>query len=214
MALLKTRVKTAKGRPIGSTRWLDRQLNDPYVLRARREGYRARSVYKLLEIDEQFGLLRRGMRIVDLGAAPGSWSQYAGRKGVRVVAIDLQPMDPVPGVEILQGDFLDPEAQARITERLEGPVDLVLSDMAASSTGQRAVDRLRAEALGEAVLTYAAAALAPGGHCLIKLVRGAEAPLQAQAKRSFRGTRLLRPKATRADSSEIFILAQDRLPAD
>jgi 23S rRNA (uridine2552-2'-O)-methyltransferase len=184
------------------------------VQRARREGYRARSVYKLEEIDRQFQLLGPGARVVDLGAAPGSWSQYAARKGARVVGIDLLPVDPIPGVELLQGDFLDPAVQDRLIERLAGPVDVVLSDMAPSSTGRRAVDRLRAEALGEAVLDFAARVVRPGGACLLKLVKGAEAPLVARARQMFRGTRLLRPKATRAESSEIFLLARERLGAE
>jgi 23S rRNA (uridine2552-2'-O)-methyltransferase len=205
-----TRVRTAKGRPIGSTRWLERQLNDPYVQRARREGYRARSVYKLIEIDRQFGLLAPGRRVVDLGAAPGSWSQYAARRGCRVVAIDLLPMDPIAGVEIIEGDFLDPAAQAELAARLRDKADLVLSDMAASSTGTRAVDRLRAEAIGEAVVAFAGQTLADGGACLIKLVRGAEVAVQTQARQHFRSVRLLRPAATRSESSEIFLLALGR----
>lgn len=208
----RARVRSAKGRPIGSTRWLERQLNDPYVHRARREGFRARSVYKLQEIDREVGLLRKGMRLVDLGAAPGSWSQYAAKRGCGVVALDLAEIQPIGGVDILQGDFLDPEVQRRIVERLSGPANLVLSDMAASSTGSRAVDRLRAEGLGEAVLDFAARVLAAGGSCLVKLVRGAEAPLQALARRSFRRVRLLRPPATRSESSEIFLLAEDFRP--
>jgi 23S rRNA (uridine2552-2'-O)-methyltransferase len=209
---VRTRVRTAKGRPLGSTRWLERQLNDPYVLRARREGLRARSAYKLEEIDRQLGLLRKGARVVDLGAAPGSWSQYAARRGCRVVAVDLLPMQPIKGVENLEGDFLDPGVRARIVERLGGKAEVILSDMAAASTGTRAVDRLRAEALGEAVLDFADEALAPGGACLIKLVRGAEAALQQRARPRFRQLRLLRPKATRAESSEIFLLALDHRP--
>ncbi|HET6469368.1 MAG TPA: RlmE family RNA methyltransferase [Geminicoccaceae bacterium] len=207
-----TRVKTAKGRRVGSTRWLERQLNDPYVQRAKREGWRARSIYKLEEIDAQFRLLRKGARVLDLGAAPGSWSQYAARRGARVVAVDLLPVDPIGGVELVQGDFLDPEVQAELVRRLAGPADLVLSDMAPAATGQRAVDRLRAEGIGEAVLDFAARVLRPGGACLLKLVKGAEAPLVARAKGEFRSTRLLRPKATRSDSSEIFLLALERQP--
>lgn len=209
---MKTRVRSAKGRPIGSTRWLERQLNDPYVQRARREGFRARSVYKLAEIDREHGLLRAGTRVVDLGAAPGSWSQYAAKRGCRVLGLDLLEVQPIPGVELLQGDFLDPAVQARVVGQLGGPVDLVLSDMAASSTGSRAVDRLRAEGLGEAVLEFVGRVLAPGGACLIKLVRGAEAALQARARPAFRSLKLLRPPATRADSSEIFLLALGHRP--
>lgn len=209
-----TPVRTAKGRPLASTRWLQRQLNDPYVARAKREGYRARSVYKLAEIDTRVRLLGPGRRVVDLGAAPGSWSQYAAQRGCRVVAVDLLPIAPIARVDVVQGDFLDPDVQSEIAARLDGPADLVLSDMAAPATGTRAVDRLRAEALGEAVLAFAGAVLAPGGACLVKLVRGAEARLQAAARPLFRSTRLLRPAATRSDSSEIFLLALDRRPPD
>jgi 23S rRNA (uridine2552-2'-O)-methyltransferase len=212
--MARTPVRTAKGRPLASTRWLQRQLNDPYVARAKREGYRARSVYKLAEIDTRFHLLGPARRVVDLGAAPGSWSQYAAQRGCRVVAVDLLPITPIGEVQIIQGDFLDPDVQKEIIRRLDGPADLVLSDMAASATGRRAVDRLRAEALGEAVLAFAGAVLAPGGACLVKLVRGAEARLQATARPQFRSTRLLRPAATRSDSSEIFLLAGDRRPRD
>jgi 23S rRNA (uridine2552-2'-O)-methyltransferase len=209
----KERLRTGQGRSASSQAWLKRQLNDPYVHQARAEGYRARSVYKLKEVDERFGLLRRGDRVLDLGAAPGSWSQYAARKGCRVVAVDLLEMDPLPGVEVLRGDFLEPEVQARLLAALGGPADLVLSDMAAPATGQRNVDRLRAEALGEAVLEFAARAARPGGACLIKLVRGAEAVLTPLALRGFASSRLLRPKATRSESSETYLLARDRRPS-
>lgn len=209
---MRTRVRTAKGRPLASTRWLERQLNDPFVHRARREGFRARSVYKLEEIDREHGLLRPGARVLDLGAAPGSWSQYAARRGCRVLAVDLVPLPPIAGVEALAGDALDPAVQARIVERLGGPADVLLSDMAAASTGTRAVDRLRAEAIGEAVLELASRVLAPEGACLIKLVRGAEAALQARARPAFRQVRMLRPTATRSESSEIFLLALGHRP--
>lgn len=214
MGDLKTRVRSAKGRPVGSTRWLERQLNDPYVQRAKREGFRARSVYKLAEIDHDVQLLRRGARVLDLGAAPGSWSQYAAQRGCVVVALDIDEVQPIADVQLLLGDFLDPAVQAQVIERLGGPVDVLLSDMAAYSTGTRSVDRLRAEGLGEAVLDFAKRVLAPAASCLIKLVRGAEAPLQALAKPMFRRVKLLRPPATRADSSEIFLLAQDFRPGE
>lgn len=206
----KERLRTAEGRSVSSQAWLNRQLNDPYVHRAKAEGYRARSVYKLKEVDERFGLLHRGARVLDLGAAPGSWSQYAARKGARVVAVDLLETEPVAGVEMLRGDFLDLGIQDRLEAALGGPADLVLSDMAGDATGQRTVDRLRAEALGEAVIDFAARVLRPGGHCLLKLVRGAEAALTPLALGSFASARLLRPKATRADSSETYLLARDR----
>ena len=205
---LKTRLKTARGRSLSSQRWLERQLNDPYVHRARAEGWRARSVFKLKELDERFALLKRGARVLDLGAAPGSWSQYAAKRGCRVVAVDLAPVEPLAGVVLLQGDFLDPAVQALLRERLGGPADLVLSDMAAPATGQRAVDRLRAEALGESVLDFAAEVLAPGGACALKLVKGSEATLTARAAGAFAAAKVVRPKATRADSSEVFLVAR------
>lgn len=207
---LKERVRTARKRSPASTKWLQRQLNDPYVHEARRKGYRARSVFKLEEIDKRFGLLGRGTRIVDLGAAPGSWTQYAVQRGCRVVGVDLLPVQPVAGAEIIEGDFLEPEVQDRLVAMLGGPVDTVLSDIAASATGTRAVDRLKAEAVGEAVLAFAGLVLRPGGHCLMKLVKGAEAALMPEVRRLFTGYRLLRPGATRSDSSEIFLLATGR----
>jgi 23S rRNA (uridine2552-2'-O)-methyltransferase len=205
---LTTRVKTAKGRTTSSQRWLARQLNDPYVQRAKQEGWRARSVFKLQELDERFGLLRRGARVLDLGAAPGSWSQLAAKRGCRVLAVDLLPMAPLAGVEILEGDFLDPAVQERLREALGGPADIVLSDMAADATGQRAVDRLRAEGLAETVLDFAAEVLAPGGACVIKLVKGGEAVVMPRANALFATARIVRPKATRADSSEVFLVAR------
>jgi 23S rRNA (uridine2552-2'-O)-methyltransferase len=205
---LTTRVKTAKGRTTSSQRWLARQLNDPYVQRAKQEGWRARSVFKLQELDERFGLLRRGARVLDLGAAPGSWSQLAAKRGCRVVAVDLLPMAPLAGVEILEGDFLDPAVQERLRAALGGPADIVLSDMAADATGQRAVDRLRAEGLAETVLDFAAEVLAPGGACVIKLVKGGEAAVMPRANALFATAKVVRPKATRADSSEVFLVAR------
>ncbi len=205
---LKERLKTARGRTVSSQRWLERQINDPLVQRARQEGWRARSVFKLQELDARFGLLKRGARVLDLGAAPGSWSQYAVKRGCRVVAVDLQPLAPLPGVELLTGDFLDPAIQAGLHERLGGPADVVLSDMAAPATGQRSVDRLRAEGLGEAVLEFAAEALAPGGSLALKLVKGSEATLMPRAQALFANARVVRPKATRAESSEVFLVAR------
>jgi 23S rRNA (uridine2552-2'-O)-methyltransferase len=205
---LKTRLKTARGRTVSSQRWLERQLNDPYVHRARREGWRARSVFKLQELDERFGLLRPGARVVDLGAAPGSWSQYAAKRGCRVLAVDLLAVEPIAGAALLQGDFLDPDMRATLRERLGGPADVVLSDMAAPATGQRAVDRLRAEALAEAVLEFAAETLDRGGAAVVKLIKGGEAALMPRALRSFDTARVVRPKATRADSSEVFLVAR------
>jgi 23S rRNA (uridine2552-2'-O)-methyltransferase len=209
---LKTRVKTAKGRTVSSQRWLERQLNDPFVHEAKKQGWRARSVFKLKELDERFGLLKRGARVLDLGAAPGSWSQYATKRGCRVVAVDLQPVAPMAGAEIVEGDFLDHAVQERLRELLGGPADVLLSDMVASATGQRAVDRLRAEALGETVLEFAREVVAPGGACVIKLVKGGEAALMPTALALFQTAKTVRPKATRADSSEVFLVARGRKP--
>lgn len=209
----KERLRDTRGRSTSSQAWLNRQLNDPYVHRARAEGYRARSVYKLQEIDARFDLIRRGVLVVDLGAAPGSWSQYAAREGAKVVAVDLLEVEPLAGVELLAGDFLDADVQARLEAALGGPADLVLSDMAAHATGQRTVDRLRAEGLGEAVLEFAGRILRPGGDCLLKLVKGAEAVLTPLALKGFASSRVLRPKATRAESSEAYLLARGRRPA-
>jgi 23S rRNA (uridine2552-2'-O)-methyltransferase len=205
---LKTRLLTARGRSSSSQQWLRRQLNDPYVHRARQEGWRARSVFKLQELDERFALLKRGARVLDLGAAPGSWTQYAVKRGCRVVAVDLLPVDPVAGAEMLQGDFLDPEVQRELRARLGGPADVLLSDMAASATGRRAIDRLRAEGLGETVLAFAGEALAPGGSCVLKLIKGSEAALMPRAMALFSTARVMRPKATRAESSEVYLLAR------
>ena len=205
-----TRLRTAAGRSASSQRWLRRQLNDPYVLQARQQGWRARSVFKLEEIDRRYGLLRRGHRVVDLGAAPGSWSQYAARRGCRVVAIDLTPIVPITGVDRLEGDFLAPDVQTLLRERLGAPADVVLSDMAAPATGRRTLDRLRAEALGECVLAFAEETLAPGGACLIKLIKGGEAALLPRARALFRPAGRIRPKAPRAESSEVYLRAQGR----
>lgn len=205
----KQRLRSARGRSTGSQRWLARQLADPYVHRARAEGWRSRSAFKLLEIDDRHRLLRKNMRVIDLGCAPGGWSQVAAARGARVVGLDLLPVDPVEGVTFVEGDFLDEAVQARVLAELGGPADLVLSDMAASSTGQRAVDRLRAEGLAEAVLAFADRALRPRGALLLKLVKGAEARVLAAARRAFVRARLLRPPATRKESSEVYLHAED-----
>ena len=209
---LRTKLRTAQGRSTSSQRWLTRQLNDPFVRLARQQGWRARSVFKLQELDERFGLLRRGARVLDLGAAPGSWTQYAVKRGCRVVAVDLEPIEPVAGAVLLQGDFLDPAIQQELKERLGGPAEIVLSDMAAHATGRRLVDRLRAEGLGESVLEFAAEVLAPGGDCLLKLIKGGEAALLPRANALFASARVVRPKATRADSSEVYLLARALRP--
>jgi 23S rRNA (uridine2552-2'-O)-methyltransferase len=202
----RVRIK-GKGRRAGSTRWLDRHLNDPYVRDARQAGYRARAAYKLLEIDRRFGLLKPGRAVIDLGSAPGSWAQVAAARGCRVIGLDLVEVPPIAGVTMLQGDVFDPETTTRLRAAAGGPAAVVLSDMAAPSTGQRAVDRLRAEAIGEAVLALLPDLLAPGGSTLIKLVRGADTGVAAEARRRFERAQLVRPEATHRGSSEIYLVA-------
>lgn len=209
----RTRIRVrGKGRRVGSTRWLERHLNDPYVQSARQAGYRARAAFKLLEIDRRFGVLKPGCTVVDLGSAPGSWAQVATARGCRVVGLDRVEVSPVPGAIMLQGDVFDPQAVTKVRAEVGGPADVVLSDMAASSTGQRAVDRLRAEAIGEAVLDLLPELLAPGGSAVIKLVRGAESGITAAARRAFARVQLVRPEATHRGSSEIYLVAQGYRP--
>lgn len=211
---LKTRVKTGKNRSLSSKLWLERQLNDPYVARAKREGYRSRAVYKLSEIDDKAKLLKPGARVVDLGAAPGGWSQLAaqrvlasGGKG-RVIAIDILDMDPVPGVDFLKLDFLDPAAPEILKERLGGPADVVLSDMAANATGHRKTDHLKIVALVEAAAMFAAEVLKPGGAFLAKVLQGGtEGDLLAMLKRDFASVKHVKPAASRQDSAELYVLA-------
>jgi 23S rRNA (uridine2552-2'-O)-methyltransferase len=212
---LKTRLKTARGRKASSQRWLERQLNDPYVTRSKREGYRSRAAYKLLEIDERFGLLKPGQRVVDLGAAPGGWSQIAATRAgstaedPRVVAIDYLGMDPLPGVTIIEKDFLDTDAPEAIRRALGGAkVDVVLSDMAAPTTGHRATDHLRIVALCEAAAEFAREMLKPGGTFLAKVFRGGtENKLLAELKRDFVKVQHVKPPASRSDSPELYLLA-------
>ena len=204
----RTRVRVrGKGRRAGSTRWLERHLNDPYVQSARQAGYRARAAFKLLEIDRRFGVLKPGRTVVDLGSAPGSWAQVATAQGCRVVGLDKLEVAPMAGATMLQGDVFDPTMAERVRAATGGPADVVLSDMAAASTGQRAVDRLRAEALGEAVLDLLPELLAAGGSAVIKLVRGAESGVMAAARRMFARVHLVRPEATHRGSSEVYLVA-------
>jgi 23S rRNA (uridine2552-2'-O)-methyltransferase len=208
---LKQRVKTANKRSLSSQKWLERQLNDPYVARAKREGYRSRAAFKLLEIDEKYKILKPGQKIVDLGAAPGGWSQIAakvvGPKG-KVVGIDLLPIDPMAGVEFIQLDFLDESAPGKLIEMLGGPADVVMSDMAANTTGHKKTDHLRIIGLAEAAIYFAGGSLAPGGAFVAKVFQGGtENQLLADLKRDFAVVRHVKPAASRADSAELYVLA-------
>lgn len=205
---LAARLKTAKGRSAGSQRWLERQLNDPYVREAKARGLRSRAAFKMIELDERFGLLKPGARVVDLGAAPGGWTQVAVGKGARVVALDLLPMDPVPGAVILQGDFTDPEAERRVEAALGGPADLVLSDMAPNTTGHAATDHLRIMALAELALDFALRVLAPGGAFVAKVFQGgSERDFLNTLKTRFAAVRHAKPPASRKDSAELYVVA-------
>jgi len=205
------RVRTARGRTASSTRWLERQLNDPYVKQAKAEGYRSRAAYKLLELDERFGLLKGVHAVVDLGIAPGGWSQVVRRKTPQasIAGIDLLPTDPIEGVTILQMDFMDEAAPERLKQALGGPADLVLSDMAANTVGHQQTDHLRTMALVEAGLEFAREILAPGGAFVAKvLAGGADNELVAALKRNFATVKHAKPPASRKDSSEWYVVAQ------
>ncbi len=211
---LAVRLKTARKRTTSQQKWLERQLNDPYVARAKREGYRSRAAFKLLEIDDKYRLLKPGQRVIDLGAAPGGWAQIAAQrvgsqtgKG-RVVGIDLLAIDPLPGVDFIQLDFLDEAAPGRLMELLGGPADIVMSDMAANATGHKKTDHLRIMGLAEVAAEFARAVLAPGGAYLAKVLQGGtEGALLADLKRDFAVVRHVKPAASRADSSELYVLA-------
>jgi 23S rRNA (uridine2552-2'-O)-methyltransferase len=207
----RTRVRTARRRRASSTRWLERQLNDPYVRRAKAEGYRSRAAYKLIELDERFGFLKGAQRVVDLGVAPGGWTQVVRQKAPKatVVGIDLLPADPIEGAVLLQMDFLAEEAPARLQEALGGPADLVLSDMAANTVGHPQTDHLRTMALVEAALDFACQVLKPGGAFVAKvLAGGADTTLVAELKRRFSSVKHAKPPASRKDSSEWYVVAQ------
>lgn len=209
------RVRSARGRKPSSTRWLERQLGDPYVRAAKAKGYRSRAAFKLVEIDDRFRLLKRGMCVLDLGAAPGGWAQVAAERtaagepgGGRVLAVDLEPIEPIPGVETLVLDLLSPEAPRLVAERLGGKADLVLSDMAPATTGHGPTDHARIVALCEAALALARAVLKPGGAFVAKLFKGgAESALRAEIERSFRSVRYAKPPASRPESPETYIVA-------
>ena len=216
---LKVRVKTAKGRKLSSTLWLERQLNDPYVARARREGFRGRAAYKIMELDDKYHFLTNGARVVDLGCAPGGWLQVAiprinalgeksGRKVGRIIGVDLQEVDPIPGAEIHVLDFLEDGADDKVKAWLGGEADVVMSDMAAASSGHKGTDHLRIVSLVEAAAQLAFDVLAPGGTFVAKvLAGGAEQHLQTLLKQNFDKVANVKPGASRADSSEKFVVA-------
>ena len=212
---LNVRLKSARGRTASSQRWLERQLNDPYVAAARREGWRSRAAFKLIEIDDKHRILKPGARVVDLGAAPGGWSQVAADrvraadgKG-QVAAIDYLPFDPIAGVANLELDFLDDSAPGKLRALLrDGRADVVLSDMAAPTTGHGKTDHLRIMALAEAALAFACEILTPGGAFLCKVFQGgSERELLAELKQSFAEVRHVKPPASRSDSAELYVLA-------
>lgn len=203
------RLRTAAGRSAASQRWLTRQLNDPYVAAAQVQGWRSRAAFKLIELDARFHLLRPGQRVLDLGAAPGGWSQVAVRHGAAaVVGVDLLPIDPIAGAALLCGDIADPSLPPRLLALLGGRADLVLSDMAPNTTGHAATDHLRIVALAETALALAADMLAPGGAFVAKVFQGgAEAAMLARMKRDFAAVRHAKPPASRKESSELYVVA-------
>ncbi len=219
---LKVRVKTGKGRTVSQKIWLERQLNDPYVAEARRLGYRSRAAFKLSEIDDKFRFLKPGARVVDLGAAPGGWSQVAvervkAKEGKgRVIAIDMHGMDAIPAVTIFHKDFLDDDAPALLIEALGGEkADVVMSDMAAHATGHRQTDHLKIMALAEAGFEFARDVLKPGGTFLAKVLRGGtEGEMLKAMKQHFETVRHVKPGASREDSAELFVLALGFRPVD
>jgi 23S rRNA (uridine2552-2'-O)-methyltransferase len=213
--MLGTRLKTAEGRTISSQRWLERQLNDPYVAAAKAQGWRSRAAFKLIQINERYKLLKPGMRVVDLGAVPGGWSQVAAKevkagepRGGMVVAVDINAMEPIAHVKFLQQDFNAEEAEDRIIALLGGKVDVVLSDMAEPAMGHKMTDHLRIMAMAEGAGHFAATILAPGGMFLCKVLQGgSEHDLLMLLKRNFRVVRHVKPEASRADSAELYVLA-------
>jgi 23S rRNA (uridine2552-2'-O)-methyltransferase len=217
---LTVRVRS-KGRTASSVRWLERQLNDPYVAEARRRGYRSRALFKLQEIDDKLRLLRPGLRVLDLGAAPGGWTQLAVERvragtpgGGRVLAVDVTPLEPLAGAESLELDILDDDAPARIRAALGGQADLVLSDMAPAATGHGPTDHLRIVALAEAALALAEELLAPGGVFVAKVWQGGAAQgLLARLKQRFAKVRHMKPPASRADSAELYVVATGFRPS-
>jgi 23S rRNA (uridine2552-2'-O)-methyltransferase len=212
---LAVRVKTAKSRDLASTLWLERQLNDPYVAEAKKLGYRSRAAFKLAQLDDKCRLLKPGMRVVDLGAAPGGWTQVAIERtkaltsGAKIVALDILPMDSLPPASVLHLDFLKDDAPAILKDALEGEADLVMSDMAAPTTGHRETDHIRIIVLAETAYEFATEVLAPGGAFIAKVFQGgSEKDLLARLKQDFTTVRHVKPPASRAGSAEVYVVAQ------
>jgi len=208
---VRVRVKNAKARKLSSQRWLERQLNDPYVRAAKQEGFRSRAAFKLVELDDKYRFLKKGARVLDLGAAPGGWSQVVAKRvgdSGKVIAADILETEPLAGVTVLQCDLLDPETPARLKVALEGPADIVLTDMAAATTGHRATDHLRTVALFEVALDVAEDVLKPGGVFVGKVFQGgASGELLARVKKLFREVKHVKPPASRAESVELYLVA-------
>jgi 23S rRNA (uridine2552-2'-O)-methyltransferase len=202
-------LRTSRGRTTSQQAWLKRQLNDPYVIAARTQGFRSRAAFKLIELDDKFKLITKGARVVDLGAAPGGWTQVAIQRGARsVVGVDLLAIDEIPGATLLQGDFHDPDMPARLAELLGGQADIVLSDMAPNTSGHAPTDHLRIMALAELALDFATQILAPGGSFVTKLFQGgSEKTMLTTLKQSFAQVRHAKPPASRKDSSELYVVA-------
>jgi 23S rRNA (uridine2552-2'-O)-methyltransferase len=214
--VLRTKIKKKSGLKESSRRWLERHMNDPYVQRSKADGYRSRAAYKLIEIDDRYKLLKPGMKVIDLGAAPGGWSQVAAARTnsstdkPHVVGIDYLGMDPVDGATVLMMDFLDDEAPAKLVEVLDGEPDIVLSDMAAPTTGHRRTDHIRTEHLCEVAADFAISVLKPGGHFLSKTFQGGtEHAVLDLLKRNFRSVHHVKPAASRSESVELYLLAKD-----
>ncbi len=205
---LSVKLRTARGRSTASQLWLTRQLNDPYVAAAKAQGWRSRAAFKLIELNERFHLLHRNQRVIDLGAAPGGWSQVAVHAGAVVFGLDLLPIDPIPGATFIQGDFADPDMPARLTELIGGKVDLVLSDMSPNTTGHGATDHIRIAALAEQALEFATGVLKPGGAFVAKMFQGgSERQLLVTMKKDFSNVRHAKPPASRKGSSELYVVA-------
>lgn len=214
----RVKLKTAKGRKLSSQHWLERQLNDPYVRAAKAKGYRSRAAFKLIELDDKFHFLKKGARVLDLGAAPGGWVQVAAERigpAGSIVGADILEMEPIAGVELVVADLLDPETPARLKEALGGKADVVLSDMAAATTGHRQTDHLRTVALIEAALDVAEDVLAPGGSFIGKVFQGGAAgALLTRIKQRFRTVKHVKPPASRAESVELYLVAQGFRPPE